>query len=335
MSFQHPPIAVSVIIPAYNAAPWLPMLFNGLDAQSFRNFEVIFINDGSTDETANLLDSYAAEHSNVEVIHQPNLGVAVARNTGLDAAVGKYVAFVDADDAIAPSYLEKLVSLADSLDLDIAFCGAWRFIKTPGDMTDANLLIHPKPQGVVPGKEWLERTVADKEWFAVVWASLFRRGFIEDHNFRFAEGALASEDVLWGVALQPRAKRVAFTPETTYYYRYTPGSIINDNSTKGKIKRIRGNTSVVEELLSMSDSESSPLVESFRALALENGRLLLGEVAELPSLKQRIIISSHLRKRGFLSRLLRETKIKSHKKRILTAYFFSLLEIFTFPDHPV
>ena len=335
MSFQHPPIAVSVIIPAYNAAPWLPMLFDGLDAQSFRNFEVIFINDGSTDETANLLDSYAVERSNVKVIHQPNRGVAIARNTGLDAAVGKYVAFVDADDAIAPTYLEKLVSLADSLDLDIAFCSAWRFIRTPGDMTDANLLIHPKPQGVVPGKEWLERTVADKEWFAVVWASLFRRGFIEDHNFRFAEGALASEDVLWGVALQPRAKRVAFTPETTYYYRYTPGSIINDNSTKGKIKRIRGNTSVVEELLSMSDSESSPLAESFRALALENGRLLLGEVAELPSLKQRIIISSQLRKRGFLSRLLHETKTKSHKKRILTAYFFSLLEIFTFPDHPV
>jgi len=164
------PIAVSVIIPAYNAAPWLPMLFDGLDAQSFRNFEVIFINDGSTDETANLLDSYAVERSNVKVIHQPNRGVAIARNTGLDAAVGKYVAFVDADDAIAPTYLEKLVSLADSLDLDIAFCSAWRFIRTPGDMTDANLLIHPKPQGVVPGKEWLERTVADKEWFGLPWS---------------------------------------------------------------------------------------------------------------------------------------------------------------------
>jgi glycosyltransferase involved in cell wall biosynthesis len=329
MSFQHPPIAVSVIIPAYNAAPWLPMLFDGLDAQSFRNFEVIFINDGSTDETANLLDSYAVERSNVKVIHQPNRGVAIARNTGLDAAVGKYVAFVDADDAIAPTYLEKLVSLADSLDLDIAFCSAWRFIRTPGDMTDANLLIHPKPQGVVPGKEWLERTVADKEWFAVVWASLFRSGFIEDHNFRFAEGALASEDVLWGVALQPRAKRVAFTPETTYYYRNTPGSIVNDNSIKGRIKRIRAHTFVVEEILRMADSEAAPLAEIFMAIAVEGGRRLLGEVSDLPSLKQRIIISSYLRKRGFLSRLLHETKIKSHKKRILTAYFFSLLGIFT------
>ena len=335
MSFQHPPIAVSVIIPAYNAAPWLTELFNGLDTQSFRDFEVIFINDGSTDETANLLNSYAAEHANVKIIHQPNRGVAIARNTGLDAAVGKYIAFVDADDAIAPSYLEKLVSLADSLDLDIAFTNDWRFIKTPGDWDKAEMYPHPKAITPLDGKEWLKKGLYGDKWCAAVWASLFRRGFIEDHNFRFAEGALASEDVLWGVALQPRAKRVAFTPETTYYYRYTPGSIINDNSTKGKIKRIRGNTSVVEELLSMSDSESSPLVESFRALALENGRLLLGEVAELPSLKQRIIISSHLRKRGFLSRLLHETKIKSHKKRILTAYFFSLLEIFTFPDHPV
>ena len=328
MSFQHPPIAVSVIIPTYNAAPWLTELFNGLDAQSFRDFEVIFINDGSTDETANLLDSYAVERSNVKVIHQPNRGVAIARNTGLDAAVGKYVAFVDADDAIAPTYLEKLVSLADSLDLDIAFCDRSHFIKTPGDLGEAGMYLRPKTWGPLAGKEWFENTLYEGSYGAV-WASLFRRGFIEDHNFRFTEGLAAGSDVLWGVALQPRAKRVAFTPETTYYYRYTPGSIVNDNSIKGRIKRIRARKLLREELLRMADSESPLLAEIFRAMALKVGRRLLGEVSELPSLKQRIIISSQLRKIGFLSRLLHETKIKSHKKRILTAYFFSFLEIFT------
>ena len=329
MSFQHPPIAVSVIIPAYNAAPWLPMLFDGLDAQSFRNFEVIFINDGSTDETANLLNSYAAEHANVKIIHQPNRGVAIARNTGLDAAVGKYIAFVDADDAIAPSYLEKLVSLADSLDLDIAFTNDWRFIKTPGDWDKAEMYPHPKAITPLDGKEWLKKGLYGDKWCAALWASLFRRGFIEEHNFRFAEGLAASSDVLWTAALHPRAKRVAFTPETAYYYRDTPGSIVNDNSIKGRIKRIRAHTFVVEEILRMADSEAAPLAEIFMAIAVEGGRRLLGEVSDLPSLKQRIIISSYLRKRGFLSRLLHETKIKSHKKRILTAYFFSLLGIFT------
>ncbi|MBP9011281.1 MAG: glycosyltransferase [Syntrophaceae bacterium] len=335
MSFQHPPIAVSVIIPAYNAAPWLTELFNGLDTQSFRDFEVIFINDGSTDETANLLNSYAAEHANVKIIHQPNRGVAIARNTGLDAAVGKYIAFVDADDAIAPSYLEKLVSLADSLDLDIAFCDRRRFIKTPSDLGEAGMYPRPKAWGPLAGKEWFEKTLYDKVWYGAVWASLFRRGFIEDHNFRFTEGLAAGSDVLWTAALHPRAKRVAFTPETAYYYRDTPESIVNDNSIEGRIKRIRAHTFVVEEILRRADSESAPLAEIFMAIAVEGGRQLLGEVAELPSLKQRIIISSQLRKRGFLSRFLHETKIKSHKKRILTAYFFSLLEIFTFPDHPV
>ena len=328
MSFQHPPIAVSVIIPTYNAAPWLTELFNGLDAQSFRDFEVIFINDGSTDETANLLDSYAVERSNVKVIHQPNRGVAIARNTGLDAAVGKYVAFVDADDAIAPTYLEKLVSLADSLDLDIAFCDRSHFIKTPGDLGEAGMYLRPKTWGPLAGKEWFENTLYEGSYGAV-WASLFRRGFIEDHNFRFTEGLAAGSDVLWTAALHPRAKRVAFTPETAYYYRDTPGSIVNDNSIKGRIKRIRAHTFVVEEILRMADSEAAPLAEIFMAIAVEGGRRLLGEVSDLPSLKQRIIISSYLRKRGFLSRLLHETKIKSHKKRILTAYFFSFLEIFT------
>ena len=322
-------ITVSVIIPAHNAAPWLPALFDGLDAQSFRDFETIFINDGSKDDTPALLDSYAAVRTDVQVLHKPNRGVTFARNAGLDAATGKYVAFIDADDTIAPSYLETLVTLAESLELDMAFCTGYRFEKRPGDISNAHLLHYPKPRGVTSGIQFLEKTVPDMEWFSGVWATLIRRGFIEENKFRFTEGLAASSDVLWSATIQPKAKRVAFAPGTSYYSRDTPGSIVNDTSTKGVQRRIRARTLVTEELLRMAGNESPPVSGLYRTIALETGRRLLGEASETGSLKQRIIISSNLRKRGFLRRLLHETRIKSHKKRILTAYFFSLLEIFT------
>lgn len=329
MSTNISDITVSVIIPAHNAAPWLPALFDGLDAQSFRDFETIFINDGSKDNTPALLDSYAAARADVQVLHKPNRGVTFARNAGLYAAIGKYVAFIDADDTIAPSYLETLVTLAESLELDMAFCTGYRFEKRLGDISDAHLLHHPKPRGVISGVQFLEKTVPDAEWFCAVWATLIRRGFIEGNKFRFTEGLAASSDVLWAATLQSKAKRVAFTPDTAYYYRATPGSIVNDTSIKGALRRIRARTLVTEELLRMAGNESSPESGIYRTIALEMGRGLLGETSETGSLKQRIIISSQLRKRGFLRRLLHETRIKSHKKRILTAYFFSLLEIFT------
>lgn len=98
--------AISVIVPFYNIEQYVSYCLDSILAQTFRDFELICINDGSKDGTRELLDAYAEKDSRVKVIHQENQGVSAARNNGLQLAAGKYIAFIDGDDAVTPEYLE-------------------------------------------------------------------------------------------------------------------------------------------------------------------------------------------------------------------------------------
>ena len=113
---------VSVIIPCYNIAKWLDDLFKSLDAQDYSNFEVLFVNDGSKDDTAKLLEEYCKTHENCKYIDQENQGVSVARNNGLKLAKGKFVCFVDPDDMISSNFVSRLHELITSGDYDCAVC---------------------------------------------------------------------------------------------------------------------------------------------------------------------------------------------------------------------
>ena len=219
---MQPVTTVSVVIPAFNAAPWLSMLFDGLDHQTFRNFETIFVDDGSTDGTGELLDMYAASRDGVKIVHQPNRGLSEARNAGFDKALGEFIAFIDADDTISPFYLADLFSLATSLDLDFAMCNGWRFHEKPGDMNNHHVFVHPKPEGVMSGVEWFESTLSEGNWHCNAWMTMVRREFLRKHTIRFKEGVYM-EDVLWNATVQSKAERVAYTSKQSYYYRCDAG----------------------------------------------------------------------------------------------------------------
>ena len=113
---------VSIVVPCYNVAKWLDDLFKSLDAQTYKNFEVIFVDDGSKDETAKLLENYCKNHKNCRYITQVNQGVSVARNNGLKLAGGGFVCFVDPDDILSPNYISRLHELITSGDYDCAVC---------------------------------------------------------------------------------------------------------------------------------------------------------------------------------------------------------------------
>ncbi len=317
--------AVTVIIPAFNAAPWIPMIFDGLDQQTFRDFETIFVNNGSTDGTGALLDNYAAFRDRVKVLHQPNRGVSKARNTAVNAAVGEFIVFIDADDAITPSHLSDLFSLATSFNLDVSMCNGWRFRETPGDMNQPPLINIPKPEGVMSGVEWCETTFNAGEWSTSPWMTMVRREFLHQNAIRFLERSYAHEDVLWASTVQSKAARVAYTPKQSYYYRLTPGSILGDESLSGKLKRINGYIAIIEELWRIADSETPRIAELMKRQAAFQGRILLRLIAELGSFQCRIAISRELLKRRFLARLFREVETGLHRKRIARAYCFAWL----------
>lgn len=114
---------ISVIIPAYNVAQWLPRCVESVRNQTYQNLEIILIDDGSTDETGAIVDAFAEKDSRVVAIHQSNAGLASVREKGIDLANGEYVSFVDGDDVIESDFLARLLENAIKYDADISHCG--------------------------------------------------------------------------------------------------------------------------------------------------------------------------------------------------------------------
>lgn len=114
---------ISVIVPAYNNAPWLPRCLDSLCAQNHEQLEIIVINDGSTDDTAAVLDDWAARDSRIRAIHKENGGVTSARLRGVAEATGDWLGFVDGDDVVEPWMYERLLENAQAHGADIAHCG--------------------------------------------------------------------------------------------------------------------------------------------------------------------------------------------------------------------
>ena len=114
---------ISVIVPAYNTAPWLPRCLDSLMNQSYENLEVIAVNDGSTDDTKAVLDAYAAQHPRVRVIHKENGGVTSARLRGVKEASGSWIGFTDGDDEVEPEMFAHLLENAKASGADISHCG--------------------------------------------------------------------------------------------------------------------------------------------------------------------------------------------------------------------
>lgn len=113
---------VSIIIPVYNTAKYLPRCLDSVLTQTYQNLEVILVDDGSTDNSGQIADTYAKQDKRIKVIHQPNQGQSAARNVGLENATGKYISFVDSDDEIKPTFIEQLLSAYDDTT-SISVCG--------------------------------------------------------------------------------------------------------------------------------------------------------------------------------------------------------------------
>lgn len=114
---------ISIIVPVYNVEQFLARCIDSIRAQTYRNIEILLIDDGSTDNSGRVCDEYAKQDGRIKVYHKPNGGVSSARNYGLDRATGKYIGFVDSDDFIAPDMYEYLIQLIKDTNAEIAACG--------------------------------------------------------------------------------------------------------------------------------------------------------------------------------------------------------------------
>lgn len=215
---------ISIIIPAYNTEKYLHRCVASLCQQTFKDFEAIIINDGSTDQTGRIADEWSQRDSRVRVIHTPNRGVAEARNLGLQHAQGRYIGFVDSDDWIEPEMFEKLVEAAEKHAADIAICG---HIKE----TDEGELI-PSEQIIEKSEEWtaheaLVKLLIDYKIKAYLCDKLCKRELFDGVSFptgRFME----DQQVLHRVF--EKASKVCYINEPLYHYVQRRDSILGSRS---------------------------------------------------------------------------------------------------------
>ncbi|WP_456277307.1 glycosyltransferase [Bacillus sp. AK128] len=216
---------ISIIVPVYKVEPYLEKCIESILSQTFRNFELILINDGSPDNCGNICDGYSKKDSRIKVIHKQNGGLSSARNAGLEIAQGDYIGFVDSDDWIEPEMYELLLNLCEENNCEISSCSS---------------IIHYSDKTIVNGghtKQIYNRNVAMRIMLEgdlydeVVWTKIFKRNVIGD--IRFTEG-IVYEDTDFTYRVIHNSSSVGCIGKPMYHY------IKRENSTMDQaIKNIR------------------------------------------------------------------------------------------------
>lgn len=211
---------ISVIIPAYNAQATIGRACDSVLNQGYHNVELIVVNDGSKDETARILDRIAEEHKNVMPIHQPNGGVCRARNTGLQAAQGKYIFFLDSDDEVIPGCLEEFLRIAQETGCGIV---AGPCIDVKPDGTEIPNRYHDEEKALLWwGKEGVRQSLLDNPATYSVWGKLYRADVLED--LQFVEGKRIHEDSFFLFEALTREKGMAVSNVHSVHYYETSNS---------------------------------------------------------------------------------------------------------------
>lgn len=206
---------VSVIIPVYNVEEYLVRCLDSVTRQTFSNLEIICVNDGSTDESLNVIRRYAQNDRRFVVIDQPNGGYGQAVNRGIDAASGKYISIIEADDFAEPNMLKILFRKAEEYDLDVARCHYYRYRTNRKRETRSTSQGIPKECVFTPFE-------VPKMFFVVpsVWAALYKKSFLNENEIRFLEtpGA-AYQDTSFTFKVNTCAQRFLLIDDVLLHYR--------------------------------------------------------------------------------------------------------------------
>lgn len=221
---------ITVIVPVYNVEKYLRQCLESIVQQSYKNIEVIMVDDGSTDESGAVCEEYASSYKNFFVLHQKNAGLGMARNGGLQKAKGKYVMFLDSDDYIDPDHIEVLYTHIKEKQADVCK-GGFRKVKDNGTVTFERKYSNEFFEGKDVAERFLPRLIGSapdkKDSFEMsVWSSLYKMSYICQNGLKFpSERELISEDLVFNIEYMQYAKNVCVVSEVGYNYRINTESL--------------------------------------------------------------------------------------------------------------
>lgn len=221
---------VSVIIPVYKVEKYLPMCVDSVLNQSYRNLEVILVDDGSPDNCPAICDEYAKKDKRIRVIHQKNAGLSMARNAGLDICTGDYITFVDSDDLLHAAFVARLVAACEENQADAAV-GVFERAKQEENLLKCSAPRENPPVRILSGRDanWLMYQQWS-EWVRMVtaWGKLFRRELLETE--RFPDVKLHEDEALIYKLLY-RSRQVAMVDGALYLYTANQGGLMANRFT--------------------------------------------------------------------------------------------------------
>ena len=210
---------VSVIVPVYNVAEYLGQCLDTILLQTLQDIEVICVDDGSTDNSLEILNTYAFLDERIKVIHQENAGAAAARNRGLKEATGEFISVLDSDDFFHPEMLEKMVAKAEEDESDVVICGYTVF----DDATQEDYTATKLPQNLVYRSPFAPSDIGlDLFMFSYLqaWTKLVRSSFIKKHNIHFDESVRYCDDNMFSLWVIGVAKKISCMPDLFIHYRW-------------------------------------------------------------------------------------------------------------------
>ncbi len=260
---------ISVIVPVYNVETYLARCVDSILAQTYQNLEVILVDDGATDSSGAICDDFAAKDSRVRVIHKANGGLSSARNAGLEAATGEYIAFVDSDDWIEPDAYAHLLHLMQKYQVQLACGGRYDVSGKTGERTVG---LCPKKEEVISGEELAGRIFLWDGCDSSACDKLYHHSLVK--NFRYPEGKVCEDvPVTYKIVLQ--AKQAAMSDRPFYNYYHRAGSISMASAITEKTFHFSRHTEEIYPYIRANHPGIEPQARYLRVRSLSHILLLL------------------------------------------------------------
>lgn len=280
---------VSVIIPLYKVEEYLPECLDSVVRQTLKDIEVICVNDGSPDRSADIAAEYAQKYEYIKVVHKENGGLSSARNFGLDRAQGKYVYFLDSDDFLEPETLEELCEIADADELDIVYFNTHLYFENQ-EVKDKNrnyidyYTRKGNYDGVHTGQTMFSMMRRNREFFPSACLQMFRRDMLEENSLRFYNGII-HEDNLFSFQCMIIARRVGYARKAYYHRRMHDDSIMTANKS---MRNVEGYLVAYAEILAfmhgrqVEESAFNEISEFLYTSIWGNGRRIYNQLEITP-----------------------------------------------------
>ena len=224
---------ISIIIPVYNVEQYLDDCISSVQTQTYQNIEIILVDDGSTDHSGSMCDTYAKQDDRIKVIHQKNQGLSAARNTGFAASTGAYIALVDSDDVISPIYIQTLYDMLKNHNADIAAC---EYTQNEEELDTQYILDHDKAYKIDAPTMLRQWHGKRKRVETVAWNKLYKREILESMSPEIFPTGKTHEDVYTSHLFVEKASGIVITDRKLYYYRKRDNSI-SHKRTKESIRQ--------------------------------------------------------------------------------------------------